>query len=99
MEIGERTAHTWLEDPGYRSRVAALRGRLLDEAVGKLADSAGAAVDVLRGLLDDPSGNVRLRAALGILDTLVKCREHVELDERIMKLEQQLNNDQSYQSN
>jgi hypothetical protein len=32
VKVGERTAHTWREDPEYRALVAALRGRLLDEA-------------------------------------------------------------------
>lgn len=86
---GERTIYTWLDDTGYRAFIASLRGRLLDEAIGKLTDSA-AAVGVLRGLLDDLSGHVRLRAALGILDTLVKYREHIELDERLSELEGQV---------
>lgn len=90
--VGERTVHSWLDHPEFRTRVNELRGQMLDDAMGKLADTAGAAVDVLRGLLGDANGNVRLRAALGILDTLVKCREHVEFDERILSLENQLNN-------
>jgi hypothetical protein len=84
---GERTVHHWLGDGGYRAYVASLRGRLLNEAVGKLADAAGEAVDVLRSLLRDTNPTVRLRAALGILDALVKVRDHAELDERIAALE------------
>jgi hypothetical protein len=87
VRIGERTAHKWLEDPEYRAFVAALRGRLLEEAVGRLADAAGKAVQTLCDLLDDPKSHVRLRAALGVLDTLLKVREHVEFEGRIARLE------------
>jgi hypothetical protein len=87
---GERTIYHWLDDAGYRAFVASLRGRLLDEALGKLSGTAGAAVDVLRGLLDHPNGHVRLRAALGILDALVKYRDHVELDQRLLDLERRV---------
>src|SRR5262245_12483245 len=66
-DIGERTAHRWLEDPAFRAHVAELRGRVLDEALGRLTDAAVAAADELRALLSDSNSSVRLRAALGIL--------------------------------
>jgi hypothetical protein len=86
--VGERTAHHWLEDDRFRAYASTLRGRLLDEAVGRLSGAAVAAVDVLHGLLADPSGTVRLRAALGIIDALVKVREHAELGDRVARLEE-----------
>jgi hypothetical protein len=85
--VGERTAHTWLDDPAFRALVAGLRSRMLDAAVGRMADVAGEAVTTLAGLLRDDSPTVRLRASLGILDMLVKLREHVELDGRLTALE------------
>jgi HEAT repeat protein len=85
--IGERTAHTWLEDDGFRGLVAAIRGRSFSEAVGKLSDSAGAAVDELRNLLRDPNSSVRLRAALGILDQTVRAVELLDMVERVESLE------------
>jgi hypothetical protein len=85
--IGERTAHIWIRIPGYASLVAELRGRILDEALGKLAGAAVASVETLRALLDDPSASVRLRASQAILDSLIKIREHTELDRRLMALE------------
>jgi hypothetical protein len=90
VKVGERTVHTWLGDAGYRAFVADLRGRLLEEAIGKLTDAAGSAVDVLRDLLAHPNGSVRLRAALGVLDCLLKYREHAELDRRVSGLEERL---------
>jgi hypothetical protein len=87
VKVGERTAHSWLGDPRYRALVAALRGRLLDEAVGRLADTAGKAVQTLCGLLDDRNSNVRLRASLGVLDALLRVRESLEFEGRIRRLE------------
>jgi hypothetical protein len=87
VRIGERTAHTWLEDPCFRSRVSELRGRMLETALGRLADTATRAVDTLVALLDEESGALRLRASLGILATIGRLREHVEFEERIAALE------------
>jgi hypothetical protein len=96
--VGERTAHTWLDDSRFRHLVAELRGRLLDETLGKLAGAAGAAVDVLRGLLEHPNPHVKLRAGLGILDALLKCREHVELDRRLLDLERRVGDAENLES-
>src|SRR3954451_10471727 len=71
---GERTVRLWLEDPGYRALVAGLRGRLMDQAVGQLADATSAAADELRKLLGEESPAIRLRAAVAILDAAVKTR-------------------------
>jgi hypothetical protein len=76
-DCGERTAHTWLEDPRYRTLISELRHRMLDEAVGSLRKS-----------LNDANSSVRLRAALGIIDAAVRMRDHVEFEARILRLEQ-----------
>ncbi len=87
-DCGERTVFTWLDDARYRAYIAELRGRMLDAACGSLSRATGAAVNTLRKLLTDANGNVRLRAALGILDAVVKLRDSTELDARILRLEQ-----------
>jgi hypothetical protein len=87
-DCGERTAHTWLEDPRYRKLASELRHRMLDEAVGTLAEASTEAVGTLRKLLDDENSGVRLRAALGILDAAVRMRAHVEFEARLLRLEQ-----------
>jgi hypothetical protein len=86
-QCGERTVHGWLENHGYRSHIAELRHRMLDGAVGALAEATNEAVGTLRELLGDKHPNVRLRAALGILDAAVRLREHVELERRMTALE------------
>jgi hypothetical protein len=86
-EIGERTAFTWLADRCFQAFVSELRGRMLDAALGRLADAATRAVDTLVALLDEETANVRLRAALGILDSMGRLREHVEFEQRLLVLE------------
>jgi hypothetical protein len=62
---------------------------MLDEAVGSLAEATNEAVGTLRKLLDDTNPSVRLRAALGIIDAVVRMREHVELEARMLRIEQE----------
>jgi putative ubiquitin-RnfH superfamily antitoxin RatB of RatAB toxin-antitoxin module len=87
---GERTVHTWLDDFAFRRLVTSMRDRALSETLGRLSEAASAAVETLRSLLDDAPPQVRARAALGILDTLVKARESVELADRVELLEREL---------
>jgi hypothetical protein len=85
--VGERTAHTWLDDPAFDALVGALRRRLLDEAVGRLAGAAAGAVETLVSLSRDGTGSVQVKAALGILDMLIKVRESIDLEGRVAALE------------
>ena len=85
--VGERTAHTWIDDPAFNALVASLRRRLLDQAVGRLAGAAAGAVETLEHLSREGSEPVRVKAALGILDMLIKVRESVDLEERVAALE------------
>ena len=84
---GERTVHGWLDDPGYRAFVAGLRDQLLNATIGRLTQTATRAVAVLDGLLDAESESVRLRAALGVIDAMIRTREHGELAARVAELE------------
>jgi hypothetical protein len=86
-DCGERTAHTWLDDPRYRALFSELRHRMLDEAVGSLAEATNQAVGTLRDLLTDANTTVRLRAPLGIIDAAVRMRDHIELAARMARLE------------
>src|SRR5215469_210279 len=57
-ETGERTAFTWLADRRFQAFVSELRGRMLDAALGRLAEAATRAVDTLVALLDEESASV-----------------------------------------
>ena len=84
---GERTVHEWLARPDVKARVAELREQLLSEAIGKLSNSVNRAALVLDELLDVEDERIKLRAAVAVLNVLIKVREHKELAERVAELE------------
>jgi hypothetical protein len=87
---GERTVHSWLDDPAYRTFVGGLRDRILAETIGRPTQAASRAATVLEGLLEAQNEGVRLRAATAIIDSMIKAREHAELSARVTELEAQL---------
>lgn len=83
-----RTVRRWLEDPSFAARVSEVRVQILDRTVGALVDASTEAVATLRSLMSGSSSdNVRMRAALGLLDAVVTMRESLELERRIAALE------------
>ena len=87
QESASGTAHTWLEDAHFRFHVTEVRGQMLDAALGRLSASATKAVETLVEVLEKGQDNARVRAALGILQTLTKINEQVDLTRRIAALE------------
>lgn len=88
--IGERTATRRWADPAFRGKVSGLRAELVAQAVGKLADATGMAVDAMKALLDAQSEAVRLGAARSILELGNKLQETVELEERLRTVEERM---------
>ena len=93
---GERTVYTWLKDPAFVGRVAALRSELFALAVGRLAGLAGGAADALGGLLASASEAVRLQAARAVLEYGPRLRESDALAREIDDLKRQLGADHGY---
>jgi len=85
--VSEATVYRRLEDPAFRQRVAEARGKLVDNALGQLADASTQAVATLRALLAAEGESVRLGSARAILELGNKLRESVELEARIADLE------------
>jgi hypothetical protein len=85
--VAERTATRRWADPAFRRRVSELRGELVAQALGGVADGMADAAATLRALLGADSENVRLGAARALLELGVKLRENVELQERLQALE------------
>src|SRR5437879_5891418 len=88
--IAERTATRRTADAEFRRRVAELRGEMVSQALGRLADASVEAAETLRSLLGGNSESARLGAAKAILELGNKLRENVELEQRLTALEQQL---------
>jgi hypothetical protein len=88
IDAGLRTVYDWLEKDEFRKLVGQYQAAMVDEALGKLADKAAKAVQTLADCLDSQeSDSVKVRAALGILDQLVRIRDTTELERRLTELE------------
>src|SRR5262245_43280058 len=75
-KISERTLFVWLKKPAFRRKIAELRSRVIDTAVGRLADRMVAAADVLSRLLKSQVELTRLKAAKAVLELSTRLREH-----------------------
>jgi len=86
--VSARTIHRWLKDAEFKAEVDAARSQLVNNTLGRLSDSATAAVKTLQELLSSSQPpSVRLGAARAILEMAVKYREAVELAERVKQIE------------
>jgi hypothetical protein len=92
--VGERTLHTWLRDANFQAVLRAAEADALTLAVRRLAGASGLALDVVIGIMEGSAPPaVRLRAALGLLDQLIKLRQFVDLEDRIAMLEERIQNE------
>jgi hypothetical protein len=85
--VSESTAYRRLRDPAFRHLVAELRGKMVEQAVGRLAASMTKAADRLVKLLDSKSERVRLNTAKAIIGMVQKLREQTEIEDRLAALE------------
>jgi hypothetical protein len=89
--VSERTLHRWInEDDPFRSALRAAEAQAIDDAVRRLVGAANSALNVLMVLMLDQKtpAAVRLRAAISVLEQLVKLRELNNLEQRIARLEE-----------
>jgi hypothetical protein len=87
--VNRTTLWRWLQEAEFRARVAAERQRLVDRAVGRLADASVRAVDVLLEVADDAEAppSARVAAARGVLEIGGRLREEADLGARLDDLE------------
>ena len=95
--IAERTATRRAADPAFRRTVTALRGEMVQRALGRMTDGMTEAADTLRALLLAESEAVRLGAARAIHELGCKLRESADLAERVAALEEKRDPAQAYQ--
>lgn len=87
-DVSGRTIRRWLADePEFADEVRRYRAELLTRVLGQLTDSATEAVQTLRDSLTCDSPQTRVRAALGILSTLLHVRDAHDVEERLRILE------------
>jgi hypothetical protein len=89
--VSRRTAYEWSRSKGIRRRVASLRRRALDRAVGKLTKGAMSAADVLLKIATGgEQESVRLQAARAILSDLASLSDFAKVQRKIAEIEKRL---------
>ena len=85
----ERTLHRWLQVEAFKLAIAEQESFIVDYAMRRLLLLQDKAIDTIEGVLDSAEvpASVRLRAALGMLDTAIKLRELRDLEVRLVALE------------
>lgn len=88
--VSERTLYRWLNEPLFRAEVARAETDAIDYTVRRLLRLQDKALDTLTAVLDDPkvAAGVRVRAALGLISSLIELRALRNMDARITALEQ-----------
>lgn len=89
--VSARTVYRRLADPTFRGEVSRRRDLLIGSAVGKLADVAAEAVEVLAKLMRSAKSEaVKLQAARAILAHVRPIGEYGEVTDRLEEVEQEL---------
>lgn len=86
--VSVSTVRRRMADPAFRARVSRARGALVDEAAGQASAALTRAISTLTQLLSSRNESVALGAASRLIDTVLRLREHVEIEERITSLEE-----------
>jgi hypothetical protein len=90
-DVARRTAYEWSRSAEVKRRVASLRRRALDRAVGKLTKGALSAADVLLTIATgEESAPVRLQAARAILADLAALSDFARIKADIEDLKRKL---------
>jgi hypothetical protein len=82
--VADRTYRAWKDQPEFRNAHAEAQRGAWVQAVGGLVALAPLAVRTLRRLLRAERDDIRLKAALGLLDRGMKM---VELEDLLLRLE------------
>jgi hypothetical protein len=90
-KVGVRTAHTWAKEADFRAKVAELRRRLLDRAIGVLARRAAANAAQINKLASSAESEaVRLAAARAGITDLMGASQFAQVRAEVEELKQEL---------
>ncbi len=93
--ISEKTLWRWLQLPDFAAAYRAARRQVVERAVSELQAACGEAVETLKRNLHCENPAVEIRAAQIILEQAIKGVELMDLQERIERLEEKLNEEQA----
>src|SRR5262245_32598380 len=88
--IGKSSAYRHMADPAFRRLVSKARDDLLFRVVGRLMAVALKAADTLERQLDSKSESTSQRAAVAVLDNMIKGHQLTEFLRRLEALEEEV---------
>jgi hypothetical protein len=94
--VERKTLYRWLDEPAFADALREARSQAFERTMSALAAAAEKAVEVLREFLDKeessakPGASVRIRAVRVALDSMLRTRDLIEVEERLKKLEEVL---------
>ena len=86
--LSKATVCRRLQEPQFRAEYRSARRQLLEVTISRLQDASTAAVAALRGALRVSAAGVRVTAARTILDFSMRGVELMDLEDRVIELEQ-----------
>ena len=86
--ISKTLFYQWLKKPDFAEEYRRHRDVLVNEAMESLKESVGRAVDSLTALLDTDNESLRRALSNDILNHVLKIKEMQEVENRLSKLEQ-----------
>ena len=92
--VTERTIYRWLKEPAFQAELKAREQAVLERTTRRLLALTEKALDSLEELLEDygtRGASVRLRAVQVSLEQLVRFRDMFDIEERLARLERQVN--------
>ena len=84
------TLWRWNQQPEFQARLRQARRELVQGALGELQHLTVEAVQALRRNLTSGDPSVEVRAALGVLDRVIKVTDVLDQEARVARLERQL---------
>lgn len=87
--ISEQTLWRWLQDPDFQAKYREAKRQAVAQAVARLQQASGEAVEALREIMNDGEApaSARVSAAKSVLEMAVKGVEIEDIAARVEKLE------------
>ena len=85
--ISTTTYYDWIKNPVFADAIDTQRNYLITEAMQRLRQGIGAAVDKLLALVNSENEEVARKASTSIVEIALKMRESEEIEDRIESIE------------
>ncbi|MDI3543060.1 MAG: hypothetical protein PWP57_663 [Candidatus Atribacteria bacterium] len=90
--VSEKTIYVWLKEPEFQEIFREVKRCFISLTLSRLEGITGEAIETLREIMLTGEGeSPRVSASKAILETVLKLYEYEQLEERIAKLEERVN--------